>query len=292
MISSMTGYGRAESRSRGITMYVELRSVNSRFCDISIRIPRIISNYEDEIKRVVQTQLNRGKISVNISIDGVEAEMGNFKIDHELLKNYFTVLEELKEAAKLNDPIKLDHLLSISDLIKYETKKEDESKIFEIVRKGLLEAITNLQKMRSDEGRELARDIRSRIVKLGEYIDKIERYSEERSKEEYTKLRKRIKNLISDTEVDEHRLYTELALMADKVDVTEECVRFRSHNQLFLRYLDQSEPVGKKLNFLLQEMNREANTIGSKAMNSQISHIVVEIKNQIEKIREQVQNIQ
>lgn len=292
MISSMTGYGRAESRSRRITMYVELRSVNSRFCDISIRIPRIISNYEDEIKRVVQTQLNRGKISVNISIDGVEAEMGNFKIDHELLKNYFTVLEELKEAAKLNDPIKLDHLLSISDLIKYETKKEDESKIFEIVRKGLLEAITNLQKMRSDEGRELARDIRSRIVKLGEYIDKIERYSEERSKEEYTKLRKRIKNLISDTEVDEHRLYTELALMADKVDVTEECVRFRSHNQLFLRYLDQSEPVGKKLNFLLQEMNREANTIGSKAMNSQISHIVVEIKNQIEKIREQVQNIQ
>lgn len=292
MIASMTGYGRGEAGSEGRKATVELRSVNARFLEVSTRLPRSLSLRENEIKEIVRQKISRGKINLIITL---ERENGNalpLKINASAAKAYYRLLNQLRKAVRLKETVKLQHLLQFSDIFEPQSLETSDEREWEVVKLGLGVALGELDRMRRNEGKELENDLRARITSIGKTIETIEEASKEQIPAERTKLRERIQQLLGQVEVNQERLEMELALLADRLDVTEECVRFRSHNKFFLKALGDGEPSGRKLNFLVQEMNREANTIGSKSNAIEIAHLVVGIKEELEKIREQLQNIE
>ncbi|MBP1646920.1 MAG: YicC family protein [Bacteroidetes bacterium] len=292
MLSSMTGYGRAEITKKGITVTVELRSVNNRFLEVTARLPRSLSLRENEIKEFVRRKALRGKVNLLV---GIERENGGgipLKINTAAARGYYKLLNELRKTVKLKEKVKLEHLLHFTEVIEQaEVEREDEEE-WGVVQETLGQALDGLAEMRRQEGRELEKDFRHRIGVLEEYLGKVEELSRAQVPAERARLRERIKELLEGETVDEGRLELELAILADRLDVTEECVRFRSHNKFFLEALDAPESAGRKLNFLIQEMNREANTIGSKVSDTAIAHLVVHMKEELEKIREQLQNIE
>lgn len=289
MIASMTGYGRGETKRDGKETLVEIRSLNNRFLDISIRLPQKLAAFEDELRGIIRKHLSRGRINISISSREINNEVDHVNLD--LAQTYVRQLKALQTKLNIKGDIQLDHLLSFTDIFSIDSNELAESVVLDDVRNATQKAIQNLKKMRNSEGRELSRDLKERIKILDRNIKEIEKLSRQRMKKEYDKLRERIASLgVSD--IDEGRLEMEISMLASRIDVTEECIRFKSHNKLFLDYLKSDEPVGRKLNFLLQEMTREANTIGSKAYDADISHLVVNIKEEVEKLREQVQNIE
>jgi uncharacterized protein (TIGR00255 family) len=291
-IASMTGYGRAFRSFNGYNISVELRSVNNRYCDIVSHLPRVILQYEQEVKDLIRQSISRGKINVNISISGLEVQKLDLKIDETAARGYYQLLQKLCDVIGVKQEINLGYLLNFSDIIIYDSSEKGEEELWEQVKNVLSEAVKNLKKTRIKEGNELAKDISDRVKAMNKTLDKIEKLSKNSSKEELKKLKKRIKTLVDSKNYDSGRLEMEMALIADKIDITEECVRFKSHNKLFLDTLKTGEGGGRKLNFILQEMNREANTISAKTNNVGISHFAVNLKEEIEKIREQVQNIE
>jgi uncharacterized protein (TIGR00255 family) len=292
MIASMTGYGRGEAAARGIAIAVELRSVNSRFLEIATRLPRSLSLRENDIKEVLRQKVSRGKITVVAVVErDTDGELP-LKVNVTAARTYYKLLNQLRRAVKLKEPVKLDHLLRFSEVIQQgEIENRDEQE-WEVFRRALTSAAGELQKMRENEGAELRKDFEERIRAIERHIDEIERRSQLQIPQERERLRERVAQLVSSEQVDPGRLETELALLADRLDVTEECVRFRSHNKFFLEALRGDEAAGRKLNFLVQEMHREINTIGSKSSMSEIAHLVVRVKEELEKIREQLQNIE
>ncbi|MDZ7289607.1 MAG: YicC family protein [candidate division KSB1 bacterium] len=292
MIISMTGYGRGQSRLNGFEAIVEVRSLNHRFLDVTMRLPRELGAYEQAVKDMVRASVNRGRINVAITLKSdTENELG-LRVDEEMARRYKNLLETLVKKLDLPGPVTLEHLLQFSDILTIDEEGTLPEQAWECVRLALTQAMEELNAMRVREGREIAQDLRPRIMSLQDKIERIKAHSANRGKEEFEKLYQRLQAMVDTKELDPNRLELEVALLADRVDVTEECIRFQSHNTLFLEAIDDNEPAGRKLNFLLQEMNREANTIGAKANDAQVAHLVVSLKEEVEKLREQIQNIE
>jgi uncharacterized protein (TIGR00255 family) len=292
MISSMTGYGRAELVREDVKASVEISSVNNRFCEIQFRLPKFVSSLESKLKETILSSITRGKISYTLSWEESLPIATYAKLNEEAADVYKSIIAQLKEKYNLSGDITVDHFLSLPDLIKVEKEEYDLDKAWGVVRQVTLTALEEFNSMRKSEGSRLASDLKQRIHNLEGTISEIEELTPLNVNNYRKKLTARISELLADVMVDMQRIEQEVALMAEKCDVTEELVRFKSHNQQFLTALKEGGPVGKRLTFLLQEMNREANTIGAKASDARISQKVIFLKEEIEKIREQVQNIE
>jgi uncharacterized protein (TIGR00255 family) len=292
MIESMTGFGKGEASSKGVSFTVELRSVNNRFLEISSRVPRTISQRESEIKEIIRSKIARGKISLSAAKEDESDNELAIAVDKKRAKEIHAVLEQLRKTTKIKEPVKLEHLLHFSEIFETKEVEEDETE-WKVFQQALTKAVISLKSMREKEGAELARDSKERVQAINKRIDTVEALSKKRIPEERKRLTEKVMQLVEDKSIiNNQRLELEIAILSEKLDVTEECVRFRSHNKFFLEALQSKESEGRKLNFLIQEMNREANTIGSKCNDVEIAHIVVSIKEELEKIREQLQNIE
>jgi uncharacterized protein (TIGR00255 family) len=292
MIASMTGFGRGEAKGDGVAITVELRSVNSRFLEVTSRLPRSMSLRENEIKELLRKRISRGKVTVVAAIDRENESALALRVNVPAARAYMKLLNKLRTTARLREKVRLEHLLQFSEIIESENAGSADEHEWKVFQEALDAAMQQIETMRRNEGGELEADFRSRIALIERSLDTITALSKEQVPQERLRLRERISQILSNESVDEGRLEMELALLADRLDVTEECVRFRSHNKFFLAALLGMEPAGRKLNFLVQEMNREANTIGSKSSATEIAHLVVGIKEELEKIREQIQNIE
>ena len=291
MISSMTGYGKGIAGNDKFSVEVEVKSVNSRFLDIYLRLPNSLMNREYEIRELVKSKVSRGKLSVSLQLKNNALVEGAPVIDKDKLKAYLSTLKEIKKISKITEKVKLEHLLYNRELF-IQNEKEYGEEVFTLIKKGLESALDQLKKMRRNEGKELGKDLKRRITIIDEKITEIQNESGKSVNEYFGKLKERMKALVEDVTVYSERLELELALIADKSEITEECVRLRSHLKFFLESMDKDEEPGRKLNFLCQEMNREANTISAKTISTSITHNSVLVKEEIEKIREQIQNIE
>ncbi|GAB5464816.1 MAG: YicC family protein [Candidatus Kapaibacteriales bacterium] len=291
MIKSMTGFSKAEKSKDGLHLSLELKSVNGKGLDLTLRSPREISPYENEIKNILRKYLTRGSVTIYVNIDQDATENG-LKFDTEAAKNTLEALGEVRKELKIKETVKFDHLLSFSNSFIKKDYDKDAELMWSLTKDALETALQDFDKMRSSEGKHLYQDISKRITNIHDSAKKAEERGLERVPEEREKMKDRIARLFENDEVDEHRLQMEIVLLADKLDITEECVRLYSHIKQFREFCDSREPQGRKLNFLLQEFHREVNTIGSKANDPEISYLVVSMKEEIEKIREQVQNVE
>jgi uncharacterized protein (TIGR00255 family) len=293
MISSMTGYGHGEAAEKKTTAVAEVRTVNSRYLEVASRLPRSLSLRENDVKELVRTKFSRGKVNVVISITQENDNELPLKINVSAAKAYYKLLTSLRKTVKIQDKVTLDHLLKFPEVLEMDGFDQNDEHEWALAQKALETALINVAEMRKREGGELLKDLVERLNVINGTLDKIEELAKTRLPSERQRLEDRLKELVADNRIiDNNRLETELALFADRLDLTEECVRFRSHNKFFLTALQQEEGAGRKLNFLVQEMNREANTIGAKANNADIAHLVVAVKEELEKIREQLQNIE
>lgn len=292
MIASMTGYGRGEFSRDGLEAMVEVRSVNNRFCDVVTRLPRSLTKHEQYLKDYVKKKIRRGRINIAISLKTADQKYLGLRTDLDTARAYFNLLEDLRKDLGIEGGVRLEHLLNFSDIFTFEAEESADEASLRCVIKALDLALENLKEMRMQEGEQLATDLANRIKILNNVVSGIEKLSKKRIKSQFKKLKERVSLLSQHRDVDEGRLEMEIALMADKMDVTEECVRFKSHNKLFLDAINEGDVVGRRLDFLVQEMYREANTIAAKANDAEIAHLVVRAKEEIEKIKEQVQNVE
>jgi len=292
MIKSMTGFGRGENSSNGFQITVELKTLNSRYLDLSLRTPKSIQHNEIDIKEIVQKQLSRGKVHISINIEKND-ENPTITFNSELVKAYGKLLEEIRSIAKIKEPITIHDILRFDDIFEHDQIEEEMSKeIWKCTKLALDDALIMLNQMRLQEGTELKKDLIKQITGISDMLNEVISLSDGRIPEVREKLQLRIKNLISDDKIDPERLEMEIAMIADKMDINEEVIRLQSHLKFFLEALESDVSVGRRLNFLCQEINRELNTIGSKANDSVIAHHIVLGKEKLEQIREQVQNIE
>ncbi len=291
MIFSMTGYGKGSGSKNTTFAEAEIKSVNSRFFEISLKLPSILSSYDYEIREFIKTKVMRGKLNVVIRFKKDGIENGFLSVDVTKLSNEILLIKKVRKIAGIKEDIKLDHLLNNKEIFTSQENEISKSE-FEIVRSALSKAIEKLILMKKKEGAELSKDLSSRIEMISKKVSEIEKEFKKSVDDYYDKLKQRIVELTNNAEINEDRLNLEMALIADKADITEECVRLKSHLKFFKDSLKNENEPGKKLNFLCQEMNRETNTISSKSISTSIIHSSVFIKEQIEKIREQIQNIE
>lgn len=292
MIRSMTGYGRSQETVGGMNIIVELKSVNSRYLEFSPRVYKNYSFLEEKMKSYVQSVISRGKVECNVQIDSLQTDDVFVQINESLALGYVNAVNELCEKFNLENDFKVSDLAQHNDIFAIRKSPADEDKIWESVKSVLDNAVVSFVKMREAEGEKLRADILLRADIIISCVEKIEERSPQTVKEYNDKLLERVRQILGDTSVDESRLLTEVAVFADKIAVAEETVRLRSHIDQLRRFMDSEEPIGRKMDFLVQEINREANTIGSKASDIEIARTVIDIKAEVEKIREQIQNIE
>ena len=295
MIRSMTAFGRARETVNGKDITAEIKSVNNRYFDCSVKITKLYSFLEDKIKQYLQTKgISRGKIEVYISIDLLEQEGIEINLDTAYAQSYINALYKLRDTFDLKDDITVSRVASNRDIFTVKKPDDDIEKDWADVKAVLDIAIDQFIERRNTEGEKLCDNIKEKIANIKEYLKVIEANSESDIKGYSKKLEDRILKFLNDNsvQIDEQRILTEVAIFADKVAIDEELVRLGSHFSAFDDIVASNEPSGRKLDFLLQEMNRETNTIGSKASNTETAHLVVNIKNELEKIREQIQNIE
>jgi uncharacterized protein (TIGR00255 family) len=291
VVRSMTGFGRSEIQREGILLVTEIRSVNNKFCDISVRLPKWLMHFESKVRALVQQKILRGKLSVSVTWNG-DGEGLALGLDGEVADRYFGLLKALKERYNLPGEINLQTLVSFPDLLTPEKASVTDENSWKLLEDGVAEALDDAVSMKEAEGKSLSEDLKVRVDVLLKHVEEIEKRAPVRVKEAKEKLRARVSQLLDRGEIPEERLALEVAIFADKLDCTEECVRLRAHSKQFVALVEGCELAGRKLNFLLQEMNREANTIGAKAADVEIVSDVVNIKDEIEKLREQVQNVE
>lgn len=291
MISSMTGYGKGIATNDELSVEAEIKSVNSRFLDLSLRLPKFLLNKELEIRERVKSKIKRGKIFLSVSVKKGEVEEKFNEIDPESVKYALSLLKDIKKASKIKDKIKLSDILLFQNML-FKDDVEQASEEINLIFQAIDISIDELNKMRIAEGNELEKDLRNRLTLIENAVNFIEQNANLRVQEYFYKLKDKASQLVNDLSNNIDRLNLELALLAERADVTEECVRLKSHIKLFYETLENSDDAGRKLNFIVQEMNREANTINSKAVSSEISHKGIIIKEELEKIREQIQNIE
>ncbi|MFD3445443.1 YicC/YloC family endoribonuclease [Microbacteriaceae bacterium 4G12] len=291
MISSMTGFGRAKVKSNTFQITVEMKSVNHRFLEMNIRLPKQMMMFEDNIRKLINEQVQRGRLEVSVLVEGEGLVEKRLQVDWSLLTQYKEIMDDVKSKFQLHDPITVQQLLAMPEVTTIEEvenqHKEFEHSLYEAVRT----AVSTLKEMRDREGGQLHKDLLYRLHEIEACINDIVPYAPSVIEKYRERLANKVKEVYNH-EVDEQRLLTEITLFADRCDIHEELVRLRSHLEQFQEALCSIEPVGRKLDFIVQEMHREINTIGSKANDLTISKYVVEMKNNLEKIREQVQNIE
>ncbi len=292
MISSMTGYGKAEQILGGRNIIIEIKSVNSRYFEYSSRMPRAYNFLEDKIKKLLNEEIKRGKTELNLSIQDIDSKDTQIEINKQLVINYNDALNEIASIIGKTNNVNAEALSRFQDVLIISKKQEDEDTLWTDIRQVANIALNNFCQMRLQEGNKLKEDILSRIVNIENMVEQIKANSEERVQKYKDKLYTRLLEVLQSTNIDESRILTEAAIFADKTAVDEETVRLHSHFEQFRQILNEGGAVGRKLDFLTQELNRETNTIGSKCSEISITRIVIEIKAEIEKIREQVQNIE
>ena len=293
MITSMTGFSRYELTEKGCQVVVEIRSLNNKFLDVSVKLPRRLTEYEDDLKKIVHQEISRGKIDVTVSLGGLDEIVQKVAVNAPLARQYIKAFKQLEYECGTPIAVKPEDLLKIEDLFEYSISNKQLQWVKSVVEKSLKKALKELKKHKQEEGKNLIKEIRSYIRSIAHSLKKIQKIAKSRHTEDYKQLRERIIKLVQDTEMlDQRRLELEIAIMAERFDVTEECVRIESHLKLFIDALASSGTVGRRLDFILQELNREANTISAKSNNVAISQEVVHIKEEIERLKEQVRNIE
>ena len=292
VVRSMTGYGRFEQTVGGMDITVEIKSVNHRYYEYASRVPRAYGFLDEKLKAYIQRRISRGKVDVYVWIETIDAPGSEVTVNYTLADGYRQALRTLAERYGLADDTTAGMLARFPDVLSVHHAAEDEDAVWEAVRQVADEALSRFVAMREKEGAKLKQDILSRAQTILQAVEKVEERSPQTVKEHMEKVEARMRELLGDASIDEQRLLTEAAIFADKIAVAEETVRLRSHLEQLEHMLAGDEPVGRKLDFLVQEMNREANTIGSKAQDVTLARIVVDIKAEIEKIREQIQNIE
>lgn len=292
MIKSMTGFGRAQETVDGMTVTVELKSVNHRYFEFTAKVPRTYGFLEEKLKSFLNARVSRGKMECYVSIENLEESDMEVIVNPSLAKGYVDALRTLSETFGLKEDYSAISIAKFPDVLTLRKAPADEEKIWNAVQKVTELAVERFVTMRETEGEKLRADILSKADTILEHVAFVESRSPQTVREYHEKLRQRMEELLENTQVDEQRLLTEAAIFADKVAVDEETVRLRSHISQLREFLNADEPIGRKLDFLVQEMNRESNTIGSKAQDVELAKRVITIKAEVEKIREQVQNIE
>lgn len=292
MIRSMTGFGRAQAIIDGMSISVELKSVNHRYFEFSARTPRTYGFLDEKLKHFVQTAVSRGKIECYVSVETLELQDCSVAINHSLAAGYLRAFDELSERYGLHNDMTVASFARYYDIFSIRKEEADEERVWNAVCQVAQRALDSFLAMREAEGEKLKSDILSRCDLILQHVGFIEARSPETVREYNEKLLERMKTVLEDVHVDEQRLLTEAAIFADKIAVAEETVRLRSHIDQMRAFMQSGQAIGRKMDFLVQEFNREANTIGSKAQDVAIARHVIDIKAEIEKIREQVQNVE
>lgn len=292
MVKSMTGYGRHESVLHGRTLVIELKSVNNRYLDCNVRLPRVYICAEDGVQRRVKAAISRGKVDVYVNIENNTEEAVSVTLNQPVAAGYMEALRTMADTFGLESNVSIDLLAKFPDVFKVDKVPEDLEELTADIHAVTEEALRDFDAMRSREGEKLEADLLGRLVTLENFTHQVEQRSPQTVADYRTRLTAKLQEVLADRQLDESRVLTEAAIFADKVAVDEETVRLHSHIAQFREMLAGGSPIGRKLDFLIQEMNRETNTIGSKCNNLEISTIVVNMKAEIEKIREQVQNIE
>lgn len=292
MVKSMTGYGRAVETVNGREFTVEVRSVNNRYLDCTVKLPRNLSFGEDAVKQAVKTSISRGKVDVFVSVRSEGAQETAVSLNKPMAEGYLAVLRQMRQEYGLAGEITVSMLAGLPDVFLLDKPPVDEEQLLADFLSVVQKALANFDAMRRVEGTALAADLRGRGETILSLVEQVEAGSPQTVADYRARLEAKLKEVLANTAIDESRILTEAAIFADKVAVDEETVRLRSHLNQMNTMLDAGGPIGRKLDFLLQEMNREANTIGSKCSDVRLARVVVEIKAELEKIREQTQNIE
>ena len=292
MVTSMTGFGRGKVSEQDFEITVEIKSVNHRYFEYSSRMPRAYQFIDEKIKSLLSSRISRGKVEVSVLIEDTSANSLELSINSTYADAYIKALHNLAKEYRLKDDLKVSALVGNSDIFTVKRREVDDEVISELVLKATAVALDNFIAMRAVEGERLMADVKSRSEQILEWVSVIEERSPATVRGHREKIEQKIRELIGDVQIDEQRLLTETAIFADKIAVAEETVRLRSHIATLNSMFENGGAIGRKLDFIVQEMNRETNTIGSKAQDIEINRIVVDIKSEIEKIREQIQNIE
>ena len=292
MLKSMTGYGRQEKLIDGKKILVEVRSVNQRFTDYNIKLPRHMGFLEEKVRNFASEKITRGKVDIYISVESYDETDKEIYLNTALAKNYIDVLKQLRDEFDLKDDISVMKVAEFTEIFKTERKEEDQEQVWSQVKEVMAEAMEAFISMREREGERIEKALVERVEYMKTLAAQVDERSPQTVEEYRDRLYSKIKELLEDRDIDESRILTEVAIFSDKIAVNEETVRLGSHFEEFYNIINSGEPAGRKLDFLIQEINREVNTIGSKAQDIEIAKTVVTLKGEIEKLREQIQNIE
>lgn len=293
MIISMTGYGKAEGEFDGKNYTIEARSVNNRFCEIAFKYPRYLSSKDIELKEQIKKKISRGKLNITLTVKADGSSDYNVKVNPNAAKYYYKMLEGLKNETGINSEIGLDHLLKFNDVLESNDVENVSDDEFKFISSLLDTVVEDIIKMKVKEGDHIKEDLLNRIEYISSETKRIEELSEKNKPEQKEKIQKKVESILTDKKlVEDKRVEMELVLLSDKMDISEECTRLESHLKYFKEYIDSKELAGRRLVFLVQEMNREVNTIAAKSMSAEISQAVSVLKEELEKIREQLQNVE
>ncbi len=292
MIKSMTGYGSGERIGCDKKFTVEIRSVNHRYSDINVKTPRSFVFAEDTMRKTLSRHISRGKVDVFLSVEGINGESGEVFVNMEIAKGYYAALNQLREAFDIDTPIALRDVSRFSDVFTLQRAEVDTEKMAELIKEATDDAALAFSAMREKEGEQLSKDLSENTDAMEALVAEVENRTPKIVTEYKARLEARMREILDSVPVDEGRLLNEVAIFADKVNVNEELIRLRSHIMQMRQFLLASEPIGRKMDFLIQEMNREINTVGSKSNDLEVARLVIDIKAVIEKLREQVQNVE
>ena len=292
MIKSMTGFGQAVSSFDDYRITIELKTVNNRYLDTSVRVYKQFSFVEESVRELINGKISRGKVDAAILFDNIKKDDRVVTLNKEVAEGYFEALKNMAEIFGIENDVKTSSLSAFPDIFTIEKKEQDKEKICEDVKSVLSLALDDLKNSRMREGERLKKFFDESLLKMADLVGKIESRSPETIAEFAQRIKQRVEDFTNGITIDESRLLAEVCLYTDKINITEEITRFMSHLKEFKSLLDSNVPVGRKLDFTVQELNREANTMGSKCNDYEISRLVVELKSEIEKVREQVQNIE
>lgn len=291
MFRSMTGFSKSEVLEEGVKVTVEIKSVNGRNLDINCRFPRSLSHRELTIRDIIKQNIARGNLSVNVYVEKDKAQTP-FYVDETAALAIYNSLNSLKTKMKMKSAVSLDNVLEFSHHFTQKEEELNDELLWKLTEQTLRKSLYEFIETREKEGSNLLQDVKVRLKTILDIVKKIELLGVERIPTERERLRQKVAQIFDNDDIDEKRIQLEIVLMADKLDISEECVRLYSHLKLFNEMLESDKPVGQKIGFLLQEMNRETNTIGSKINDAQVAHLVVDLKDEIERIREQMLNVE
>ena len=291
MVRSMTGYGKSECMLDDAPCTVEARSVNGRYLELSVKLPKEYSEHEGRIREVVREQVLRGSVNLYIRREDL-AEITPLNVDVEAARHYVDALRTIQSELGVGGEVRIEHLTVFPSIFQRPLRSAERPDVWPALKEAVVQALTAMNAMRDMEGKDLSRDLVTRCETIASALEIVEKRSLERIPAERERLRERVRQILDENAIDESRLSLEIVLLSEKLDITEECVRLRSHIKHFQQYMATEQQPGRKLNFLVQEMNREINTIGSKCNDADIAVTVVTMKEELERIREQIQNVE